>query len=306
MNGLTRRQWVGAAAGALFCLAADARAEGAAPVEHAESYRLRLHNQEFGPVEASADGGHTWATVGRVLRSATATVPDRTASGAEAVLRSTGLGLAICIGPSLALKVRPFHSVVPLARGKSSKIRLPPPELGAVLTNLEQERELFGDLAPPEGSPAGLQMGDSIQPFPQDYAPSAEDRIVIRVSLPAPAGERSAESWPSRVRKRIEALAKAYASEAAGRARSEGRSVVSGNLTLNARLPAGEPDPIAAVTYSVDDQVIAAQNVAPFSYVWDTRRVQDGEHVVEIRALNGSANVVTRVRALIVIANSAP
>jgi hypothetical protein len=107
------------------------------------------------------------------------------------------------------------------------------------------------------------------------------------------------------VLKRIETLAQAYAAGAVARAKAERRTVASGILTLRAKLPTGEPDPIAAVTFSVEGDVVSAQNVPPFVYAWDTRRVPDGEYLVEIRALNGRAALISHARALVAVHNAA-
>ena len=102
---------------------------------------------------------------------------------------------------------------------------------------------------------------------------------------------------------RVKSLADAYAADAIFRARAARHVIVAGTLTLKARLPQDEPDPIAAVIYAIDGDVVAAQNTPPFSYDWDTHRVPNGEHVVEIRALNAGGVTLTKARSLVVVRN---
>jgi hypothetical protein len=39
---------------------------------------------------------------------------------------------------------------------------------------------------------------------------------------------------------------------------------------------------------------------------WDTRQWENGEHLVEVRALDGAGKVLTRSKALVVTENSLP
>jgi hypothetical protein len=131
--------------------------------------------------------------------------------------------------------------------------------------------------------------------------------FVVSVALPPPSSlANQPDAWKAKVQARVEALAQSYAADMLFRARAARRKIVAGTLTLHAQLPANEPDPIAAVTYVIDGDVVAAQNVQPFTYAWDTRQVPDGEHVVEIRALSAGGGIITRARALVVVRNGPP
>ena len=107
------------------------------------------------------------------------------------------------------------------------------------------------------------------------------------------------------LQERVTALGQAYTTQSIARARQERRSIVSGTLNLKAKLPEGEPDPIAYVTYAIDSRMVSTQNVAPFTFDWDTRQTTDGEHVVEVRALNRNGHMITQKRALVVVQNKA-
>jgi hypothetical protein len=305
-----------------------------------ETYRLRVENTMFGRVEASVDEGAHYTLVGRVLQPVTTAIPDKTATTPGVVLRSVGEGLAFAVAPGQILKLRPGMKTPntqhlntsttqpptpnartperPNAQSKieHSKSKNSAPEPAALRTDLEPKKRFFGEWLPPAGTTVRLQMGTrSPGPFPEGYAPGQEDVFLFLVALPlpapkagepAPSEEQRRKEYQQEIGKRLEALGQAYKEDALARARLEKRPVVSGYLTLRAKLPVGEPEPISAVTYAVDGDVVAAQNVMPFSYGWDTRRVPDGEHVVEIRALSQYATVISRVRALVFVQNTPP
>ncbi|HZO87248.1 MAG TPA: Ig-like domain-containing protein [Chthonomonadaceae bacterium] len=268
-----------------------------------KTYRLRIENRQYGRIEVSADGAH-YFLVGRVLHPATALASDKVATTPGSVLRSGNAALTFAVAPGKTLKLRPYTSSLPSGAGRKRRhpsVGSRMQEASAIITNLEPGRGLFGELLPPFRCPVRLETGtEALMAFPAAYTPTEDDVFVFLVTLPpAPANEKEA------VRQRVERLAQVYAAGAVSRARAENRMVVSGLLTLRAKLPPGEPDPIAAVTYAIDNHVVAAQNTPPFVYTWDTRQVSDGEHVVEIRALNGGGGLLTRARALIVVHNAA-
>jgi len=276
-----------------------------------ETYSLRVENAQFGRVEISLDrGGHT-ILVGRVLRPAVQMAAEKAAAAAGTVLRAQSEGVAFCVGPGHIMKLTPASAPSKPARpGKKA----PGPGPAALLTDMAWGKGLFGELLlPPAGTVVGA-IADTPReaPFPADYFPALDDVFVFHVRLPLPAatdGQTDAqreEALRETVRVQVTALQKEYAAGAVARARSAGRKVVSGTLTLHATLPEGEPDPITAVTYMADGRFIAAQDTAPFIYLWNTRNVEDGEHVLEIRAVNRNARPVTRVRVLVVVQNRPP
>jgi hypothetical protein len=266
------------------------------PASAAATYRLRVENAEYGRIELSADDGQHYALIGRALRPALTIGTDRSAAASGVVLRSSGDGLAFSIASGQAMKLLPRQSAPPATR--RGGLLAPPLPSSALPTNLEPRQGLFAELLPPKGTPVRLQRGAQMPiAFPEDYRPAPDDMFVFTVTLPSGLP-------PDAVLKRIEILSQAYAAGAVARAKAARRTVASGILTLRAKLPEGEPDPIAAVTFSVEGDVVSAQNVPPFVYAWDTRRVPDGEYVVEIRALSGRATPISRVRALVAVHNA--
>lgn len=288
-----------------FLLASAANGAGAEP----ETYRLRVENTRYGRVEMSADGGAHYILVGRVQNPATALAAEKVATTPGSVLRSDKQSVVFAVAPGRIIKLRPRAAKPPTSAGRKRGVSAwtPPPDTASIVTNLEAGQGVFGEFAPPFRSEARLQIGqDTLAPFPDAYAPTEDDAFVFLVTLPPPAGSDApqAAEWKQTLGQRIAKLGENYAAQAAARARAEKRLVVSGALTLRAKLPTSEPDPIAAVTYAIDGNVVAAQNTPPFTYAWDTRQAPDGEHVVEIRALNGRGSVLTRALALIVTQNS--
>ena len=306
-----------AAFGGLICLPTAAQeAASGARTSAGESYRLRVENTQFGRIEVSSDAGRHYLLIGRVLRPATTTLADKTAIVPGIVVRTAPTGITLSAAPGRILRLRPADSLAgsaPQAQGRP-RVRTAEPVGAAIVTNLAPGSGVLGELAPRSGSVVSLQTERAgLADLPGDYVPSVNDVLVITAAQ-APAGKSepanrvnpaSTDSTHKNLRDRLEALARAYAEGAVARAEAENRTVASGFFKLNAKLPAGEPVPIAFVTYAIDGDLVAAENVAPFTYTWDTRRTGNGEHVVEVRALDAAGNPITSTRALVAVHNEA-
>lgn len=286
-----------------------------------ELYRLRVENTAYGSVSLSADGGRHYTLIGRVTHPATAVAVERAANLPGVILRSGGDGLAFAVNLGQILKLRP--AVPSAVSGKHAWPAVSPaPETSAILTNLTPRTGLFGELVLSLGTPVKMEVNERmLGPFPTLYEPSSEDIFVFIVPLPLekvagvesgisetgkPAPDKGVQPSllsPELVQERIQALGQAYTAQSLARARQEHRTLFSGTLTLKAKLPAGEPDPIAYVTYAIDNHQVSVQNVAPFDYEWDTRQAVDGEHIIEIRALNRNGHAITARRTLVVVQN---
>ena len=272
-----------------------------------ETYRLRVENAQYGRVEISLDRGLHTILIGRVQKPAVQIAKEKTATAVGTVLRAQGDGIAFCVATGRILKLLP--AVVPAKTLPKGKKILPPGPAG-IVTDLVAGQGLFRELLPPAGTAVGA-IADTPReaPFPADYLPNLDDVFIFHISLPLPpakAGETEAQredALKESVRAQVTALQKEYAAGAIARAAANKRKVVSGTLTLRANIPEGEPDPVTAVTYLLDGRFIAAQDTAPFVYQWNTQNVEDGEHVLEIRAVNRNARLVTRMRALVVVQN---
>lgn len=301
---------------AALCLGASASsraqqqaAKDSALVSTQETYSLRVENVVFGRVEISLDrGGHT-ILIGRVLHPAVQMTMDKAATVSGTVVRGQKEGLAFCVALRRVIKLLP--ALVPGKTVRFGKKAIPTSGPAGIVTDIPQGKGLFAGLVPPAGTPVRVIAETPREtPFPADYLPAIDDVFVFHIRLPLPAatnGQTDAqreEALRETVRVQVTALQKTYADGAVARARSAGRKVVTGTLTLRALLPEGEPDPIKSVSYFVDGRFIAAQDTAPFVYRWNTRNVEEGEHVLEIRAENRNNRPVTRVRTLVVVQNN--
>lgn len=248
-----------------------------------ESYRLRIENIQYGRIEVTTDRGFTYHLIGRVLRAAEKPAPNSRSDERGVVLAVNEQGILFAPSISSTLKILPVNISKALKQDKS-----------ALLTDIPSSHVLFNDFAPPKNSPVGLDVGQGrMREFYLNYFPSFTDTFLLMVNTPPLEGMVA----------RFHDAAQQYEDGAVHRARANNRKVVSGLLTLRAKLPQGEPDPIHAVTYHLDGEILAAQNGVPPIYVFDTRKFRDGEHVIEIRALNKAAGIISRVRALVVFNN---
>ncbi|HLI49860.1 MAG TPA: Ig-like domain-containing protein [Chthonomonas sp.] len=259
------------------------------------TYLLRVTNALYAPVEISVDGGKTFLVIGRVIRCASMVGADVTARQAGRVIRSGHEGVAISLGGERILKLLPQPAV--------AKAHLEP---WAIYTNIAEGKGVFGTLVPPVGTKVLLPL--SALNTAVAYSPQVGDVFEFTVErMPPPFFEPSAANrlndWKMQIAQAIQAMANDYAAGAVARAQAEHRLIVSGFLTLKAKLPEGEPDPIEFVRFLVDGAVVQLTNVPPFTYKWDTRSVADGEHVVEIDALDKNGKLITQASALIVVQN---
>ncbi|HEV2471629.1 MAG TPA: hypothetical protein VGS41_03125 [Chthonomonadales bacterium] len=267
-----------------------------------ELYRVRIENRQFGRLEVSLDGGDHYLLIGRVLQPASSSSASSAAHSAGVVLSAGQRSLCFSAGSGRALKISADSRVT--ATGKRDLAgSVPRPD--TLQTNLAPGTGLFGAFLPRAQTEVELEMGGHVpEPIPPLYAPASGDVFVILVAQTN--GQSSIETSRPALNEELQSLAKRYSEGAVRRARLYHNRIVSGILTLNARLPEGEPDPIQAVTFRVDDDLLAVCNVAPYSYPWDTRRAVNGEHVVEIQAVDAHNTLVTHATALVVVENPLP
>jgi len=268
-----------------------------------DTYRLRVENRQFGRVEVSVDCGEHFLLVGRVVKPATLAEPSKQALESGRIVRSSGDGIAFAVAAGQIVKILPGSDLNIRTRTARS----------AVVTDIKPRAGIFGEFCPPPGTSALLGSEKrEWKSYPDGFAPTEEAVFGFVVILPSTQeAEDGAKSPPdperlarlAEVRKRLTAVSEQYTGQAMTRARDNKRPVVSGVVMLRPKLPENEPEPITAITYSIDGDTVSAQTILPSTYGWDTSRVKNGEHVVEIRALSKYATVVTRVRALVMVNN---
>ncbi len=244
-----------------------------------ETFRLRINNSIYGPVEASSDKGATWYLIARVLKPAVDRAPC-TETTLPVVLRGGVTGFAISIGSNHLLRVLP--------ESLGSK-----PDVAAITLNVPARTWPFTELLPTNGALVQQQSANRLRPIPLDYAPSNEDILVIIVSHPGVTQESArtivsdcAQQYDARARKQLELQKKRPS---------------NGILTVNVNLP--NEDKIAALTYYLDGSLVAIQNRAPFVMRQDTRKWTNGEHVIEARAVDSSNHQITSRKTLVYVEN---
>lgn len=284
-----------------------------------ETYRLRVENARYGRIEVSLDGGANYLLLGRVSHPAKSAAPDRSATRVGLVLRGSIEGFAFAVAPGFAIKIMPAPPASSNLRGTTARSGSGGGSSAEIVTSILPERGLFGKLLPPAGCKVLFQAPSHTPgPFPEGYSASQTDAFVVIAEIPTSAAafgppqqadttsdaDKNARiAFEHGVRALFESIALQYRESAIPRAITEKRKVVAGTLTLRPNLPPDEPDPITAVTYAIDDNVVCARTTAPYLFGWDTTSVTDEEHVVEVRGLSANGSVITRVRYLVVINN---
>lgn len=257
-----------------------------------EAFRLRIVNSLYGPVEISLDRGKTWMLVARVMRRA-----QEVASGGSFQLpmveRAGAHGMAFGVGRGKLLRLLPDN---PQART----------DRAAIYVNVRAGTALFKHLLPPSGSPVQQELNRRPQPLPAGYSPQDNDVLLLTARVPSPA--TGSRGWDTRndipsgkLSEYAQEAAERYKAEAFARLRKQGRKPATGILTINARLAPG--DTASAVTFLLNGDVSAILNHPPYSMRWDTREWPDGEHLIEVRALDKAGTILTQAKKLVVVNN---
>lgn len=165
--------------------------------EASEVYRLRVANQEHGPIEVSVDQGTTYRRVGKVINPATTTARGYAASvyalpGTVAATAVHGIRIKSSGPRDSARDDTRIISILPIEFQQS------PAGFGGhtagssgICTDIKTGESIFRNLAPFVGNTVSRQVGGELEPLPTRYSPKAGDVLVITVTLP--------ERWPQEV-----------------------------------------------------------------------------------------------------------
>jgi hypothetical protein len=246
-----------------------------------EAFRLRWTNSEFGAIEASLDRGRTWLLLGRVLRPASETSIGGSMPVGK-VERSSRHGIAFSAGNGRLVRLLPDST------GNRR-------DLSAALANVPPTAGLFNHAMPPTGAVVRQTAARRTVDLPDGYIPQDGDVLEVQIPVGSDTRERLS-NWVRDAAERYRELSEA-------RLAATGQKPVSGILTVNAKL--SEMDTPAGVTLLIDGEVVAIVNHAPYAVKWDSRRMPDGEHVIEVRALDASGSTLSKKRRLIFVQNSA-
>lgn len=261
-----------------------------------ELFRLRVENTEYGRIDVSTDGGKRFRLLGRVTQPAAKPMVDKSANTVGVVLRNTKdyFTFSVALGQSLILAPQR----TPTKKGKGGTYPNLPKE-STLQTNLPKTHPLFGEFAPAVQTPLRLQVAQGVATDLPDNFLLSEESVFIFIVSKTERGSSSKEQ----IAPRWDLLADSYQAGAIARAKANRLNIITGILTLKPKLPNGEPDPIVYVTYFIDGEQVAAQNTVPFSFDWDSKQAQNGEHVVEIRALNRQGTLLTKAKIIVVVNN---
>jgi hypothetical protein len=247
-----------------------------------ESYRLRLVNTLYGPVEVSADQGVTWRLIGRVVHQAVDLAPAAPSSKV-AVQRSTAQGMALGVGGGKYLRLLPDS---PAARKDPT----------AIVVNAKPSSPLFSSLLPPVDAPIQQMVGRTVVSIPDRYAPQEGDVLLITVAKP--------DLKPGSASLLVQDAAEKYQQAAVERLRTVNKKPANGTLTVNANLPPGEK--VSVVTFHLDGTVVGILNNPPYTIRLNTTIWSNGEHLIEVRALDSNGGTLSRKKTLVVVDNPPP
>ncbi len=232
----------------------------------------------MGAVEASSDGGKSYSLIGRVTHPATGTVMGSPSASVE-IVRSGSHGIALSVGDGRLIRILP--------KGDAS------PDDSALVTNCAAGNALFGPLLPLQANQVYVSVNHLSVPMPAGYIPRDGDTLIILV--------QSARAAPTDIASRITEAAAEYTRTAIARWIKKGKTPVTGYLTVDVQLKKGLYP--SALTFSMDGSMFACMNTPPWRAKADTRPLTDGEHLLEIKALDANQRTITDIKKLVVIQN---
>ena len=214
--------------------------------------------------------------------------PDR----AEATY---GLGLVALSKPNIAEAVRLFCA--------AQQAR---PELG-IESSIGYVKILAGGVYEPKNVTMGDEAAQALQALALAKTGRWSDAMQTWIDLQAKAarpgfGERLGCSM-TMVRSSPLAtvgwnIGKAYQSPSSVRSKLP---VVAGNVNLKADLTRAQD--VHIVSFFVDGKFVGMTNTPPFNYIWDTRTVANGAHVIKIQGSDSLGEVVSEKTADVMVGN---
>ena len=79
------------------------------------------------------------------------------------------------------------------------------------------------------------------------------------------------------------------------------KGVVSGVLSINANL--SNLDRTMFVAFYIDGELKSMTNTPPFIYDWDTKEAPNGEHEIEVRAIDENGHIISKTASRVTVAN---
>lgn len=251
---------------------------------HQNTVSIEIDNSQFGEIQFFAGSSKTGTLIGRVLKPATQLTKSKLRNSESEV--GINAGHVVVISPS---KNEEFRIV---SNPEHPALKAPP---STIITDLPKGKGIFNPAIDPEGTTVHLNVLNQLTLLPSNYIPTTGDHIYLVANLTA--------SEELNAVKQLDGLAKQYSAACIQRAHLWHRTIVTGTLKASAILPKGEPDPIAAVQFTVDGDIEDLKNTPPYLFSWDSRIAKNGEHILEIDALDQEGNIITNKRMLVVVDN---
>ena len=265
-----------------FCLQCTSASYASAPAKQKDYFlTITFHNAPYGTVDALLPGHKTSLLLGRVLQRAQSIQYTREKINVGSIYGTTHSGFTLATGTHASIHFAYFCS--PATHKPNT----------CIATDLHLNQSILKQIFHQQPPQAMLMQHGTVFAFPADYLPAYNDTIAVRIPLPP----------NSPLPGMLQNYANAYAAAASKRARLWRLPVVNGIVTVHTRLPAREPDPIYAVAFLIDNSTYDLRNVAPYRFRWNSRKAQDGEHILEVDALNQTGKVITRKVTLVLVQN---
>lgn len=230
-------------------------------------------------MEISEDQGDSWTLIGRVVRAVTEVKTGSVLDQPE-VERASKYGIALATGFGKMIRVLPDG--VKARRDKA-----------ALLVNLPIDGPLFSTLLPSVGSEWMIKSGKYLIKPNKDFTPE-QDQVYILIA------KYDAGRQPS-IAENIRHAADYYSALALRRLIDHGGKPCTGMLTVQAHPSQGDK-PFACI-FSLDGGQSKISNNYPFSCRWNTALFRNGEHLIEIKAMNSSGAVLSTVKYLVYFLN---
>ncbi len=230
-------------------------------------------------MEISDDKGASWTLIGRVDRAASEVKQGSVLDQPE-VERASKYGFALATGFGKMIRILPDGV-------KARK------DNAALLVNLPIGGPLFSTLSPSIGSEWMIGSGKYLIKPNKDFVPEPNKVYIILVKY-------DASRQPS-MAMNIRHAGDYYSALSLRRLIDRGGKPCSGWLTVQAH-PAQGDKPFACI-FSLDGGQSKISNTYPFSCRWNTKLFKNGEHLIEIKAMNSSGAVLSTVKYLVYFLN---
>lgn len=246
-----------------------------------EAFRARIVLMPGGTVSISIDNGAHLIPIGRVLAMPQRPVTtERTTSGKASLYRPNMWWLQYHESQGIGLAAAGVRST------------------GALLTDIPGDSVLFRPQHPLLSARLLLQEGRVAYTLPPNYRYRLGDVWVVQAIAP---DEATAQAIREAIQRTLPSEAEAAAQRSILRGEDEKLPVVRGVLSLE--VTARHAENVQYVFFAIDGNALGTSNILPTVFRWDSTQVNDGEYVVEARAVDKEGRELALVRRKILVRN---